>query len=126
MNTFDMNVVFFSYLDALIKVVLIDPKFAFRPSCDHMVRRSCADFRVNSEKDILASQLVFVSDKGIKTSDVEGYACSQGIIKFFSRNKVFGKHDFLRKIATLKGFVDLARGDHVNMCDAQTANESHN
>lgn len=74
----------------------------------------------------MTSQLVFVSNKSIETTDVEGYACSQGIIKFFSRNKVFGIHDFLRKVATLKGFVDLTRGDHVNMCDPQTANESHN
>ena len=50
-----MNIVLFSYLDSMGKVILVYAKLALGPSSNNMVACSGAYFRVNPKENIFSS-----------------------------------------------------------------------
>lgn len=55
MQSDDMNIVLFGYLNSMWKVILIDAKLALGSSSNNMVACSCAYLRINPNKHVLSS-----------------------------------------------------------------------
>ena len=55
MQSNDMNIVLFRYLDSIGKVILVYAKLALGSSSNNMVACSGAYFRVNSKENIFSS-----------------------------------------------------------------------
>lgn len=55
MNSNDVDIIFLGNLYEIINFILVNPEFALWASCDHMMRGTSSNPRVDSDKYFLSS-----------------------------------------------------------------------